>query len=165
MYFRKIWLREEKILRFNWPIWVGFLLAVVAGFSYTTVFVWYPITRDFPWANFLLYAIALVFLAIGVRRAFAPGRRLGAKILASVLATLSVAMLSLFIFGTMVFTRWLPASEGAPRVGQTAPDFTLADTSSREVSLSELLSTPIKTSAGGEINPKAILLVFYRGYW
>lgn len=154
---------REKLLRFNWPIWLGFVLALVAGLSYTTIFIWYPVTRDFPWANLLLYVVALVFLVIGVRRAFSPGRRLGSKVLASTLATLSVAMLGLFIFGTLVFTRWLPASEGAPRVGQKAPDFTLADTDGRQISLTDLLTRPIPNA--GETKPKAVVLIFYRGYW
>jgi peroxiredoxin len=54
----------------------------------------------------------------------------------------------------------LPASRGAPQVGQKAPDFTLKDTSEKPVALSELLSTPVNGS-----KPKGVLLVFYRGYW
>ena len=54
-----------------------------------------------------------------------------------------------------------PKSAGAPKVGQKVPDFTLADSSGRSVSLSELLSTPMENSS----RPKTVLLVFYRGYW
>ena len=55
--------------RLNWEIWAGFVLSLVAGFSYPFVFVQWPITREFPWANLILFAIALVLLFLGVRRA------------------------------------------------------------------------------------------------
>lgn len=146
--------------KFNWQIWIGFLLSVVAVLAYPFVFVSWPITRDFPWANLLLFGVAGVFLFIGIRRAFAPERRRISKIGASVLTTFSVLILGLFLFSFFVAARWLPASRGAPQIGQKAPDFTLADTTSRPLSLSELLSAPINGKA-----PKGVLLVFYRGYW
>ena len=61
--------------KFNWQIWLGFLLSVGAVLTYPFVFVNWPVTRDFPWANLLLLAVAVMFLFIGIRRAFAPGRR------------------------------------------------------------------------------------------
>ena len=45
-------------------------------------------------------------------------------------------------------------------LGTQAPDFSLPDTSGKQVSLNELLTTPINGNA-----PKGVLLVFYRGYW
>ena len=146
--------------KFNWQIWMGFLLSVVAVLTYPFVFVNWPVTRDFPWANLLLFGVAVVFLFIGIRRAFAPDRRRISKIGASVLTTFSVLILGLFLFSFFVAARWLPASRGAPQIGQKAPDFTLTDTTSRPLSLSELLSAPINGNA-----PKGVLLVFYRGYW
>jgi hypothetical protein len=38
----------------------------------------------------------------------------------------------------------------------------LTDTSGKQVSLAELLRSPIKE---GQAAPKGVLLVFYRGYW
>ena len=146
--------------RFNWPIWAGFLLSVLALFSYPFVFVKWPVTRDFPWANLLLFGIALLPLLVGLRRAFTPGRHLLSKIGASLLATLSVLVLGLFVFSFFVAARWLPAAAGAPHVGQKAPDFSLADTNGKTVSLSELLTAPINGKS-----PKGVLLIFYRGYW
>ena len=148
------------IQRFNWQIWAGFLLSVIAFLSYPFIFVRFPVTRDFPWANLLLFGIAATLLLVGVRRAFAPDRRRISKIVSSILATLSVAILGFFIFAAFIMSRWLPASHGAPQIAQKAPDFSLADTNSRLVSLSELLSTPIRGTA-----PKGVLLIFYRGYW
>jgi hypothetical protein len=148
-----------NVRRFNWPLWLGFLLSVAAVFSYFAVFVWYPVTRDFPWANLLLFVVAGVLLFMGVRRAFAGERRLS-KIVAAMVTTSSVALIAFFLFGFFVAARWLPASKGAPQVGEKAPDFTLPDSSGKAVSLAELLSTPINGTP-----TKGVLLIFYRGYW
>ena len=166
-----------KDRKLNWPIWAGFLLSLIAFLSYPFVFVWFPVTRDFPWANLLLFAAAGALLLLGVRRAFAAGRThpRRSKIAGAILATLSVATFGFFILGIFIIARHLPASHGAPQVGQKAPEFTLSDTSGKPVSLSELLSTPIKGEAGNSsaftsnvqarTTPKGVLLIFYRGYW
>ena len=153
-----------KMRRFNWQIWAGFLLSVVAFLSYPSVFVRWPITRDFPWANLLLFGVAAVLLFVGLRRAFSPDSRLRSKIAASILTIFSVLVLGFFVFSLFVISKWLPASHGAPQIGQKAPDFTLADTNGKPVSLSELLRTPINAKAAS-INPRGMLLIFYRGYW
>jgi hypothetical protein len=165
-----------KIQRFNWPIWAGFVLSVFALLSYPFLFVNWPVTRDFPWANLLLFTIAAVLLLIGVRRAFGPERRRLSKTAASIVATVSVLVLGFFVFSFFFASRWLPASHGAPQVGQKAPDFTLTDTNNKQVSLSDLLSAPIngETGSAGALArtereartaPKGLLLIFYRGYW
>lgn len=148
--------------RFNWPLWVGFVLTLAAFMTYVSVFVWFPITRDFPWANLLMFLIAVVLLVMGVRRGFAADRPhpVRSKIITSIIATLSVAVIGFFIFTVFVAARWLPPSKGAPQVGQQAPDFTLTDTTGKQVSLTELRTAPIDGKA-----PKGVLLVFYRGYW
>src|SRR5258705_5631772 len=114
-----------KTRRFNWSLWLGFLLSLFALLSYPFIFVNWPFTRDFPWANLLLFAAAAVLLCVGVRRAFSPPRRLLSRIVAPAIAALSALILALFIFGTFIASRWLPASEGAPQVEQKAPEFTL----------------------------------------
>ena len=149
-----------KMQRINWQIWVGFLFSLIALLSYPFLFVRWPITRDFPWANLLLFGIAAVLLFVGVRRAFSPARRRISKIAASVLATFGILVLGFFIFSFFIASRWLPAAHGAPKVGQKAPDFILADTNNKQVSLLNLLSEPISGKAA-----KGVLLVFYRGYW
>src|SRR4026208_2578368 len=148
--------------RFNWPLWVGVLLTVFAAFSYPFIFIWYPVTRDFPWVNLLLFAAAIVFLFLGVRRGFARDRTdpTRSKILTSLVGGFSVLIIALFLFSYFVFARWLPPSKGAPQVGQKVPEFTLPDSTGRQVSLNELLTTPIEGKA-----PKGVLLIFYRGYW
>src|SRR5689334_13959846 len=87
-------------------------------------------------------------------------------------------VLSLLICGLVaiaaVTSRALPTAAGAPQVGQKVPDFTLADTSGNKVSLEQLLKLEGRDAvfrAGGITSakfipaPKAVLLVFYRGYW
>src|SRR6266850_8231254 len=167
-----------NVRRFNWPIYTGFLLSLIAFLSYFFVFVWFPITRDFPWANLLLFGIAATLLVVGVRRAFARERShpKRSKIVGSILATLSVVVFGFFVFATFIIARQLPASHGAPQMGQKAPDFTLSDINDKPVSLSQLLSAPLNGETGSAgalarnaqeatIPPKGVLLIFYRGYW
>ncbi len=149
-----------NVRRINWPIWAGFILSLIALVSYPFVFVNWPATRDFPWANLLLGGIAVLLLFWGLKRAFSPDRRRLSKIVAALVAMLSVLVIGLFLFSVFVAGRWLPASRGAPQVGQKAPDFTLADTNNKQVSLSNLLSEPISGKA-----PRGVLMIFYRGYW
>jgi len=104
--------------------------------------------------------LAIVLLVIGLKRAFERGRSKIAKVMACVLTTLSVAAIGLFLWSFFILAKQLPPSRGAPQVGQKAPEFTLTDTSEKQVMLSELLSTPING-----VKPKGALLVFYRGYW
>jgi hypothetical protein len=148
-----------KLQRFNWPIWTGFLLSLFAVLSYPFIFVRWPLTRDFPWANLLIFFVAALLIFIGVRRAFSPDRRTRSKVIASILTTLSAAVLGLFVFSFFIAARWLPAAHGAPQVGQQAPDFLLSDTNNRPVSLAELLASPIKGKPA-----RGVLLIFYRGY-
>jgi Na+/H+-dicarboxylate symporter len=146
--------------RLNWQIWAGFVLSLVAGLSYPFVFLRWPMTRDFPWANLILFAIALVFLFLGLRRAFKPDKRIVSKIFSSLAAALGVLFFAGLLFGVFVAGRWLPASAAAPQVGQKAPDFTLADSNNKPVTLAQLLTELVNNKP-----PKAVLLIFYRGYW
>jgi hypothetical protein len=139
--------------------WSGFLVSVIALFSYPFFFVRWPITRDFPWINLLLFVVAIGLVAIGLRRALGePSRR--TRILAFFGAVLSAMAFGLFVLVVFIAGKQLPASHGAPQVGQQAPEFVLTDTTGKRVALSELLSAPINGQS-----PKGVLLVFYRGYW
>jgi hypothetical protein len=146
--------------RFNWQIWTGFLLSLVAGFSYPFVFVWWPITREFPWANLVLFAIALGFLFFGLRRAFKPDKSILSKIFSSLAAAFGVLLLAGLLFMFFVMGTWLPKSTGAPQIGQKAPAFTLIDSSDKPIALAQLLTEPFNNQP-----PKGVLLIFYRGYW
>lgn len=145
---------------FNWQVWAGLLLSVIAFLSYPFFFVNFPVTRDFPWANLFLFVIAAVLLFWGIRRSFAPGRSRLSKILGSIVTALGALIFVFFILTIFVVARQLPASTGAPKVGQKAPEFSLLDSNGKQVSTAELLSTPVNGKA-----PKGVLLIFYRGYW
>ena len=155
--------------RINWPIWLGFIISVFAFLSYPLIFINWPPTRDFPWANIALFVVAAILLFVGVRRAFAPDRRRLSKIVASLLTAFSVLILGMFIFVAFIAARWLPPSTGAPQVNQKAPAFELVDTNNKPISLTELLLQPMQSVppavAGGSHAPKGVLLIFYRGYW
>ena len=136
-------------------IWVGFLLVAAGAVSFPLLFINYPVTRDFPWANLLLFAAGLTLLAVALTRAFRRRDEYRGRIFGPILALLSVATVGLFVWGIFISARQLPASAAAPRVGQKAPDFVLNDQDGKPVALAELISPP----------SKAVLLIFYRGYW
>jgi len=144
----------------NWKIWTGFILSLVAAFSYPFVFVRWPITREFPWANLVLFAIALVFLFLGLRRAFKPDKTIISKVFSCFAAAFGVLLLAGLLFMFFVMGSWLPASTGAPQVGLKAPDFTLTDSNDQPVTLAQLLTEQVNNKP-----PAAVLLIFYRGYW
>jgi len=149
-----------NIKRINWILWSGFLLTLLAGFSYFFIFLWIPTTRDFPAPTLLLYLVAVVLLVIGIKRAFAKDRPTWSKVVGTGFGVLGLLMAALFALSFFVFARLIPAAKGAPQVGQKAPEFTLSDSNNKQVNLTELLSSPVS----GKI-PRGVVLVFYRGYW
>jgi len=150
--------------RWNLLLYGGLVLAVAAFLSYFLVFARYPLTRDFPWVNLLLLAGALGMVGAGVWRAYWKAERYRGKVAGPILAVLSVAIAGLFLFYNFSFSRKMPASKGAPQVGQKAPDFTLPDSNGNSVTLSRLWGTAegAARSAGKD---RWVLLIFYRGYW
>ena len=146
--------------KINWPLWLGFVITIFAFLSYPFIFANWATTRDFPWVNIPLFILALFLLFFGVRRAFAPGRRLVSKIVAPIVATISVLVIVMFVLTAFVVSRWLPPSTNAPQVNQHAPEFTLKDTGNKPVSLTSLITEPINNKP-----PRGTLLIFYRGYW
>ena len=137
----------------NWILWIGFVLALTGFFSYT-FFAQFPITRDFPWANLLLFAVGGILLVLGLFRAFGKPRVYRGKILGPILAVLGILMFGFFSYVFFYVLRNVPPSTGAPRVGQKAPAFTLSNQDGKEVSLNDLVG-----------RSKAVALIFYRGFW
>jgi len=138
----------------------GFLICGIAFVSYPTFFARFPATRDVPWASWLLFVLGFALLGAGLARAFRQREIYRGRILGPILGVLSVAFLGLFLYMTLVYARQLPASAGAPQVGEKAPDFTLPDTQGRPVRLSDLLGAESGGAPG-----HWVLLIFYRGYW
>jgi AhpC/TSA family len=133
----------------------GFLVCLVGFVSYFVLFVRFPVTRDLPWASWLLFAAGLALAVAGVARAFRRPETYRGRILGPVLGVLSLAVVGFFLFATLVATRQMPAAPNVPKVGQKAPTFTLPDSQGRPVALQELV---------GPGKPW-IVLIFYRGYW
>jgi len=125
----------------NFPIWAGFAVTLVAVFSYIPIFVRFPNTRDVPWANLLLFLTGGCLLAAGLKKAYSEPERYRGKVSGAVLGVLALALFGLFCWGNFVFARRVPSLSGAPQAGQPAPDFTLPDASGKPVTLSELRKT------------------------
>jgi hypothetical protein len=138
----------------NVPIWAGFAIVIVALVSYIPIFAVFPLTRDIPWANYLLFLMGFGLLSVGVRRAFRDPERYRGKISGSILAVLSVVLFGFFVASILYFAKQIPSAEQALRPGQPAPQFVLQDIGGKQVSSLELLK-----------GHRAAVLVFYRGYW
>jgi hypothetical protein len=50
----------------------GFLVYLVGFFSYFFLFLRFPVTRDVPWANWLLFAVGLALLGAELSKRLAP---------------------------------------------------------------------------------------------
>ena len=136
----------------NWPLWVGFVVAVGGLFSYEYL-VRFPITRDFPWANLLLFAIGAALLLVGLFRAFGRPQLYRGKVFGSIFAAIALLLISFFSYEIFYVLRQVPLSAQAPRIGEKAPEFSLPDQNGKQVALADLLS------------PKGAVLIFYRGHW
>ena len=110
---------------------MGFLLVVAGFFSYP-FFILFPRTRDFPWANLLLFGTGGILLVLGLARAFGRPQVYRGKIFGPILGVLSLLAFALFGYGVFYELRQMPASSGAPRVREKAPEFTLPDQFDRE---------------------------------
>ncbi len=138
--------------KWNWPLWAGFVVAVGGLFSYE-FFASFPVTRDFPWANLLLFASGAALLLFGLFRAFGRPQVYRGKVFGSILTILAFALFAFFSYEIFYVLHQVPLSAQAPKVGQRAPSFVLPDQNGRRVALADLLS------------PGGAVLIFYRGYW
>jgi len=146
----------------NWSVWGGFLFVLVGFLSYS-FFARFPVTRDFPWANFLLFGVGGILLLVGLVRAFGKPQSYRGKIAGPILVALSVVVFGFFSYLIFYELRQLPSSTGAPRVGEKAPVFALLDQDNDQVSLADLLSARASSASTAKAN--AVLLIFYRGFW
>jgi uncharacterized membrane protein YedE/YeeE len=138
--------------RWNWRLWVGCVFFLLGVFSYPFL-ARFPVTRDFPWVNLLLFCAGGILLTFGLVRAYAEPQIYRGKIFGSALAAIGVFFVSLFAYEIFYVLRQVPRSAHAPRVGEKAPDFALPDQTGKRVSLHDLTS------------PRGAVLIFYRGHW
>ena len=71
-----------------------------------------------------------------------------------VLAAIGLFFFAFFSYEIFYVVRQVPLSAHAPRLGEQAPDFLLLDQNAMPVGLGDLLS-----------GSKAVVLIFYRGFW
>ena len=140
--------------RWNLPIWIGFLIVLIALGSYVPVFVRFAATRDVPWVNYLLFLLGGAMLAVGLRRAYSEPQRYRGKISGTILGIMAVLLAGSFVVFTVYLGKQIPSAESALRVGQRAPAFTLLNADGNQVTLADLANSH-----------RAVLLIFYRGYW
>jgi len=138
--------------RWNLPVWLGFVFVLGGAFSYEYL-LQFPITRDFPWLNFLLIGIGLALLALGLFRAFGNPRVYRGEVAGSILAVISVCLVAFFSYVIFYVLHQVPPSAQAPRTGEKVPGFKLPDQNGRQIALADLLS------------PNGAVLIFYRGHW
>ena len=93
-------------------------------------------------------------MCLGLFRAFGKPQVFRGKIFGPIFAVIVVLVFAFFSYEIFYVLRQVPASAGAPRVGQKAPDFFLLDQNGKPVGLGDLLS-----------NSKGTVLIFYRGFW
>jgi hypothetical protein len=139
--------------KWNWPLWVGFVLAVGGLFSYE-FFAQFSITRDFPWANLLLFGCGAILLIVGLFRAFGRPQVYRGRIFGTIFATIALVCFAFFSYVIFYILRQVPLSSQAPHIGQKAPDFILADQNGGLVGKGDLLS-----------RSRGVVLIFYRGFW
>jgi hypothetical protein len=139
--------------KWNWSIWVGSAVILGGLLSYG-FFARFPITRDFPWANLLLFGIGIALLLLGLFRAFGRPQLYRGKIFGSIFTAIALFLVAFFAYEIFYILQQVPASAGAPHVGQKAPDFILLDQNEKPVRMGDLLS-----------GSRGVALLFYRGFW
>ena len=150
-------------------LWGGFAIAFLAFPAYFIYFIRFQNTREIPWPNFLLCALAALMLSLGLWRAYYRRRNI-AKFVGPILASVSVFLIGYFFVSIYVGARNIPASTNAPQIGQSVPDFTLPDSEGQPVTLSALLNQPFGSNdwpatAAAAKKATGVVLIFYRGYW
>ena len=148
----------------HWFLWTGALVLVLAFVLGVLPFIaQLPGQEALPWLDLLLSILAVVLVIRGLRLAIREPQRYRGKTMGWVFTAVSSLLL---VFSCLAFSgaRQIPQADAAPPVGQKAPDFEFEDTSGRNISLAQLLAEPLDAAKTGS-RPKAVLLVFYRGYW
>lgn len=117
-----------------------------------------------PWVNLAVFILALALCVTALRRAFGQPEVYRGKIAGSIITVLACLLFAFTIFVFRV-ARQMPETAQAPQEGQKISEFTLTDTGGNPVTLSSLMNGPLPKSPRPDGRPKAVLLVFYRGYW
>jgi hypothetical protein len=140
----------ERAARSGWALWVGPVLALLGVWSYFAIFAFWPATRDFPWVNLLILALALGLSILGARRSW--GQTLARRLLGLVSVGVSGLLAAVLVLYCFKLSYDLPPEDPALAIGQPIPALTLLD----------------QQGDAFELAPAAaerLVLVFYRGHW
>jgi hypothetical protein len=148
--------------KWNWRLWAGFATAVLALVVYLAVVFR---MREILGISLVLFVVSMALLYSGLRRAYGQRESYRGQVAGPIVAILSVLVLVVFGFASYEISKHFAAASNAPKVGQQAPQFTLVDTAGKTVSLTGTLASPVGQSGGSSSATKAVLLMFYRGYW
>jgi hypothetical protein len=147
--------------RRNGLLWAGFFFLILGILNFAILaFVSFPGQQFVPWLDLAFFAAAVILFIAGLRRSMTQPQVYRGKVAGWIFTVVAVLLLG-FTSLSNYKMRELPASGSAPQVGQKVPEFSLADINGQTVSLAQLESAPGPAGA----RPKAVLLVFYRGYW
>ena len=153
---------DELKKRRNAAVLWALLFALCSLGANAAVFAAPPMQSALPWLSLAFAIAALIALARGLWLAFSQAQIYRGKVLSVVLGVVTLTFSGAMIF-TFFLARKLPGATDAPQIGQRVPDFTLTDAKGQSVSLDSLFAP-----ASGDPQsaaPKAVLLIFYRGYW
>ena len=134
----------------NHALWIGPVITFVGMVSYFTVFVRWPLLRDFPWVNLPLVLAGLTVSVVAFRRRRRASRL--SRVLAWSGLGFSTLVSALFVFYIFVFSWMLPAPTTVTEQLEQAPEFELSDQHGRAVRLTDMRG-------------KNVILVFFRGFW
>ena len=179
----------------NWAPWIALLLALSALLSNAGYFMGLPGQRALPWLSVALAIAALGCAAVGIMRAFRKPQVYGGKVSSPILGVLSLLICGLVAIAAVTsralpssaaapqvgqkvpdFTladtngnkvsldQLLGKADAATKtVSLVAPPREVMESLKKEKLGMANQSSPV--AAGSAAPPKAVLLVFYRGYW
>ena len=102
----------------------------------------------------MLFGIGDALLIVGLFRAFGRPQLYRGKIFGPILTAIALFLFAFFSYEIFYVLRKVPLSANVPRLGEKAPDFMLLDQNEQPVGLGDLLS-----------GSRAVVLIFYRGFW
>lgn len=152
----------ETAKRWNSAALSAVFLAIGALFANFAFFFNPPLQGVLPWLSLVLAIAGLVTLVVALQRAIVYSQMYRGKVLSIVFGVLTLLFAGVSIFASY-HARSLPKSMSAPQVGQQVSDFSLADTTNQIVTLDNLFAPQAGDTSSPA--PKAVLLIFYRGYW
>lgn len=91
---------------------------------------------------------------VGLFRALGRSQLYRGKIFGSILTAIALFVFAFFSYEIFYVLRQVPLSAQAPHVGEKAPEVTLLDQNEKSVALADLLT-----------GSRAVVLIFYRGFW